>query len=83
MSRKTRFRLVWALWPRQDCDELTGSRSQEILTGGFDRLSTYGILKDQGSGCVDSLLRALSDAGLLRVEVGDYPCLRLIHAARR
>ena len=43
---------------------LSGSRSQEILNVGLNQLSTYGILKDQGVGFLNSLMRSLTDAGL-------------------
>ncbi len=56
---------------------LCGSRSQEILAAGLDRLSTYGILKTQGAGYLNSLMRAMGDAGLLMTETGEYPLLTL------
>ena len=56
---------------------LCGSRSQEILAGGLDQLSTYGILKEQGTGYLNALLRALGDAGLVRTDAGEYPLLTL------
>jgi ATP-dependent DNA helicase RecQ len=62
---------------------LTGSRSQEVVAAGLDRLSTYGILKDQGSGYVNALFRAMTDAGLLRVEAGEYPLLTLSERGER
>ncbi len=56
---------------------LAGSRSQEVLTAGHDRLSTYGILKDRGTGFLNALMRSLGDAGLVRTETGEYPLLTL------
>lgn len=56
---------------------LTGSRSQDVLAARLDQLSTYGLLKEQGTGYLNSLFRAMTDAGLLRVEMGDYPLLTL------
>jgi ATP-dependent DNA helicase RecQ len=56
---------------------LTGSRSQEILGAGLDRLSTYGLLKEKGAGYLNGLLRALGDAGLLVTQTGEYPLLTL------
>ena len=56
---------------------LCGSRSQEILSAGLDQLSTYGILKTQGTGYVNALMRALGDIGLLRVETGEFPLITL------
>ncbi len=56
---------------------LLGSRSQEVVAAGLDQLTTYGLLKELGSGYVNALMRALADAGLVRVETGDYPLLTL------
>jgi ATP-dependent DNA helicase RecQ len=56
---------------------LTGSKSQDILSAGLQKLTTYGILKDKGTGYVNSMMRALSDAGMLHTEVGDYPVISL------
>ena len=56
---------------------LCGSRSQEILSAGLDQLSTYGILKTQGTGYVNALMRAMGDIGLLRVETGEFPLITL------
>ena len=56
---------------------LCGSRSQEILAGGLDQLSTYGLLKEQGTGYLNALMRAMGDAGLVRVDAGEYPLLTL------
>ena len=56
---------------------LAGSRSQEILGAGLDRLSTYGILSDLNTTWLSALMRALHDAGLVRTEAGEYPLLTL------
>ena len=59
---------------------LAGSRSQEILGAGLDKLSTYGILKDKGSGYLNSLMRSLADAGLVVTVTGEFPLLTLTPA---
>ncbi|MEP4076406.1 RecQ family ATP-dependent DNA helicase [Haloferula sp.] len=56
---------------------LTGSRSQDVIAAKLDQLSTYGILKEQGTGYLNGLFRAMVDGGLLRVETGEYPLLTL------
>ncbi|MCW1915104.1 ATP-dependent DNA helicase [Luteolibacter sp. GHJ8] len=56
---------------------LCGSRSQEMISGGLDKLSTYALLKSQGTGYVNALMRSLCDAGLLRIEAGEFPLLTL------
>ena len=56
---------------------LVGSRSKEILNARLDELSTYGLLKSEGSAYVQSLLRELQGAGFLRTETGEYPLVTL------
>jgi len=56
---------------------LVGSKSQEILTGRLDQLSTYGILKHKGSGYLNALMRSLDGAGLIKTVTGDYPLVTL------
>jgi ATP-dependent DNA helicase RecQ len=57
---------------------LAGSKSQEIVSAGLDKLSTYGILADKGAGYLNGLMRSLSDAGLVHtVTSGEYPLMTL------
>lgn len=57
---------------------LAGSRSQEILSARLDKLSTYGLLRSEGAGFLNRLMRSLADAGLVKTETsGDYPLLTL------
>jgi ATP-dependent DNA helicase RecQ len=56
---------------------LAGSKSQEIIGGGLDKLTTYGILRDKGAGYLNSLMRSLSDAGLVVTITGEFPLLTL------
>jgi ATP-dependent DNA helicase RecQ len=56
---------------------LAGSRSQEVLSAGLDRLTTYGMLKEQGAGFLNGLMRSLGDAGLVQTVTGEYPLLTL------
>lgn len=77
MSRKTASGWEGKFGRGKIVQMLCGSRSQEILAGGLDQLSTYGILKTQGTGYLNALLRAMSDVGLLRVEAGEFPLLTL------
>lgn len=56
---------------------LAGSRSQEILGAGLDKLTTYGILRDKGAGYLNSLMRSLADAGLVVTVTGEFPLLTL------
>ncbi len=56
---------------------LVGSKSQEIITARLDQLTTYGILRDKGAGYLNSLMRSLSDAGLVQTVTGEYPLMTL------
>ncbi len=56
---------------------LCGSRSQEILSAGLDRLSTYGLLRHLGTGYVNGLMRSLAEAGLIITVTGEYPLVTL------
>ncbi len=56
---------------------LAGSKSQEIISARLDQLTTYGILRDQGAGYLNSLLRSLADAGIVCTVTGEYPLMTL------
>src|SRR5438477_4461321 len=56
---------------------LVGSRSQEILNAQLDRLSTHGLLKSEGVGYLNQLLRELQDTGMLVSSGGEYPMVTL------
>ncbi|MCF7733983.1 MAG: ATP-dependent DNA helicase [Akkermansiaceae bacterium] len=56
---------------------LAGSRSQEVLAAGLDRLKTYGALKDHGTGFLNALMRSLADARLVHTQPGEFPLLTL------
>jgi ATP-dependent DNA helicase RecQ len=77
MSRKTAAGWEGKFGRGKIVQMLCGSRSQEILAGGLDQLSTYGMLKEQGSGYLNALMRSMADAGLVRTDAGEYPLLTL------
>jgi ATP-dependent DNA helicase RecQ len=56
---------------------LVGSRSKLVLDAGLDRLSTYGLLAEEGADYVWNLLNALINAGCVAVSSGRYPTLSL------
>ena len=57
---------------------LTGSQSQEVMSAGLNRLSTYGLLKDEGAAFLNELFPAMLDAGFLQtIRKGEYPLLTL------
>ncbi len=63
-------------------DVLRGAQTQRIRQLGHDRLSTYGIGRDQGQEVWGSLLRQLIHLGYLEQDVGNYSILKLTAAAR-
>jgi len=54
---------------------LTGSRNKKVLDFGFDKLSTYGILKHQNSKEVSNLIEFMISQELLAVEQGSFPTI--------
>ena len=57
---------------------LMGSQSAAILDSGLDELSTYGILKREGSAYVETLFESLENAGLVKtVSSEGFPLLQL------
>ncbi|WKA54343.1 DNA helicase RecQ [Planococcus shixiaomingii] len=54
---------------------LTGSRNKKVLEFGFDKLSTYGILKHQSAKEVSNLMEFMISQDLLAVEQGAYPTI--------
>ena len=56
---------------------LVGSRSREIINARLDELSTYGLMRSEGSHYVAALLRELQNAGMLISSGGQYPTLTL------
>jgi ATP-dependent DNA helicase RecQ len=64
---------------------LTGSREQRILDAGHERLSTWGLLKDEGKRAVRDWIEQLAGQGYLQ-RVGDdppYQVLKVTTAGRR
>lgn len=63
---------------------LLGSKAAPIHDAGLDQLSTYGILKSEGSIYVERLFDALENAGLIHtVADGNYPLLKLSETGSR
>lgn len=56
---------------------LVGSKSREILATGLDSLTTYGILREKGTGFLNDLMRSLADAGLVQTVTGEFPLFTL------
>ncbi len=58
-------------------DMLMGSKRAEILDKGLDQLSTYGLLKEEGSAFLKDLFAEMERCGLVLSTGGDYPMLTL------
>jgi ATP-dependent DNA helicase RecQ len=56
---------------------LAGSRAKEILDAGLDRITTYGLMAEQGTDYIWNLMEALIGAGCIDVSSGRYPTLSL------
>ena len=61
-------------------DMLAGSSSAAIKKSGLDRLSTFGLLAEQGRAFTLELLDCLEEAGLIRTVGTQYPLLGLTNA---
>ena len=58
-------------------DVLRGSRAERVTSLGFDRLSTYGLLKDEPEAEVRRVLDALLASGDAKLTDSEYPVLAL------
>ncbi len=56
---------------------LVGSKSQDLAAGRLDQLSTYGLLKSEGSSYVFALISEMEKAGLVAIRKTPYPLLGL------
>ncbi|QHT60135.1 DNA helicase RecQ [Paenibacillus lycopersici] len=56
---------------------LKGSREKRILEFGFDRLSTYGLMRQWAERDISDLLYFLVAEGCLRISEGEYPTVSL------
>jgi ATP-dependent DNA helicase RecQ len=56
---------------------LTGSKGKKIMDFGFDKLSTYGLLKDQSQKEAGLFIDYLISEGIIDVEGGSFPILKV------
>ena len=61
------------------CDILRGSENARIKSLGLDRLSTYGLMKEQSESAVRSKINELLSKEYLQQSGGEYPVLQLTH----
>lgn len=60
---------------------LKGSKSQRIRQFGFERLTTYGLLKNQTEKKITDFIQFLAVEGYLTFTDGQYPVIRLMQKA--
>ncbi|WP_462408710.1 DNA helicase RecQ [Neobacillus sp. Marseille-QA0830] len=61
---------------------LTGSKNKKVTELGFDKLSTYGIMKDRGAKEVSDFIEFLVSQELLGIEQGQFPTLYVSSAGK-
>ena len=54
---------------------LTGSKNKKVMEMGFDKLTTYGILKDKGLKEVTDFIEFLISQDLIAIEQGQFPTM--------
>ncbi|WP_438311360.1 DNA helicase RecQ [Sporosarcina sp. FA9] len=54
---------------------LTGSRNKKVFEFGFEKLSTYGILKERSARDVSEFIEFIISEGYLGVENGQFPTI--------
>ncbi|MBS4213677.1 MULTISPECIES: DNA helicase RecQ [Neobacillus] len=54
---------------------LTGSKNKKVTEMGFERLSTYGIMKDKSTKDVSDFIEFLISQDLLAIEQGTFPTI--------
>lgn len=54
---------------------LTGSKNKKVTEMGFDKLPTYGIMKNRGAKEVSEFIEFLISQGLIAIEQGQFPTL--------
>ncbi|GHC01164.1 RecQ family ATP-dependent DNA helicase [Cerasicoccus arenae] len=82
-TRRTRHEWVARYGRDRVIKCLTGSQAKTILEPGLDKLSTWGVLKDEGVEFVGKLLDELENSGYLAVAEGDYPLLELTESGSK
>jgi len=70
------FRLKQNVGMRMVTDVLRGSKSQQLLSRGYDQLSTYGLLSDMPEQEVRYYIECLLHRRLLNLTEGEYPVLK-------
>ena len=75
LRMKERFGIVLV------AEVLKGSKNKKVLQAGFDRLSTHGILKEQGLQEIKDTVNFLVAEDYLLLTEGEFPVLKLAQRA--
>jgi ATP-dependent DNA helicase RecQ len=75
LSCVARVRQRWGIG--QVSDVLMGRASEKVVAAGHDRLSTFGLLKDESNAAIHGFVEQLVGGGLLVRDGEPYPVLRL------
>lgn len=70
------YRLRQNVGIRMVTDVLRGSKSQPLLKRGYDKVSTYGLLKEMSEQEVRFYIESLLHLGFLKMTEGEYPVLK-------
>lgn len=70
------FRLKQNVGIRMTCDVLRGSKNQNVLSRGYEQLSTYGLLKELPEQEVRYYIDSLIYKKFLQLTEGEYPVLK-------
>jgi superfamily II DNA helicase RecQ len=61
---------------------LRGSRSKQVLQGGLDKLTTYGLLREMSQDKINTFIMELVRANCIVISSGAYPTVRLTDFGR-
>ena len=77
MSRRTRHGYEGRFGKGKIVSMLVGSKAADILDKGLDRLTTYGLMKNEGTAYVYALFKELEREQLLVTAGREYPLMSL------
>ncbi|GHV28702.1 DNA helicase RecQ [Synergistales bacterium] len=63
-------------------DVLRGSRNESVLSLGFDKISTWGLMKDYSANAIKDMANFLTAEGYLSIGDGNYPTLAFTERTR-
>jgi ATP-dependent DNA helicase RecQ len=75
------YRLRQNIGIRMVCDVLRGSKNQNIMSRGYDQISTYGLLSELSEQEVRYYVECLLHLRILKLTEGEYPVLKWTESA--